>query len=438
MTAGLRDELSSRLSGMQEAFASALGVKGANDRVDALTRFCRDLLRSSSLCLIDGAVHYFDGRIYSPAPDVRTDLADLLVDRGASPLDVRRMGDMPLSVIGEKCLAPSDALAFRNCIYDLSAGRKRAFGPEWVCTDLLPYDYSPSARCPRFSAFLDEVLPDACEQAAMLEFFSLSLLDRKGVSVEKMALFIGEGANGKSVVFDVVRAVLGGRVSSLDPAQLADDKMTPYLNGARINLAPDVKRSSAFESALKALSSGQAVTGRRIFHDAEQVCAPPLAFAMNDLPAFRDPSNAFFRRLLVFPFDVTIPEERQDKTLAATIISSELPGVMNLLLKALSDLRARRFDFHPTEKMRSRLEAIRGLSREEDSPVRAFLAKRGLSPTPAFPGQEGRRISQSEIVSALKERLSPTAVTRELRSFGVEVHRGREERYYIVYPIQKK
>ena len=70
--------------------------------------------------------------------------------------------------------------------------------------------------------------------------------------------------------------------------------------------------------------------------------------------------------------------------------------------------------------------------------MRAFLARKGLSPVPAFPGQEGRRISQSEIVSALKERLSPTAVTRELRSFGVEVHRGREERYYIVYPIQKK
>ena len=80
----LSAELVSLISSRSESLSSACGVKGQNDRIDALTLFCRDLIRSSTLCLIDGEVHSFDGRVYVPVSrrDVVSVLGDVLTDRG--------------------------------------------------------------------------------------------------------------------------------------------------------------------------------------------------------------------------------------------------------------------------------------------------------------------------------------------------------------------
>ena len=100
----LTSELSSLLSSRGDALSSACAVKGVNDRVDALTLLCRDVLRSSSLCIIDGDIHFFGGRSYVPLPRtaVLASLGNVLVDMGVSPTDVRRMADMPFSVISER------------------------------------------------------------------------------------------------------------------------------------------------------------------------------------------------------------------------------------------------------------------------------------------------------------------------------------------------
>lgn len=439
MISALREEFSRLFD--RDAFASAAAVRGAQERVDSLTRFCRALLRVSSLCMVDGGMRYFDGCIYAPAPltEVRSTLGDLLIDEGASPSEVRKMGDMPFSVIGERVLVLSDAIAFTNCVFDLRVGVPRPFSREWVVTSQLPYPFDDKARCPRFWAFLSEVLPDGDERDALMEFFALAFVDRTKVSVEKMALLIGGGANGKSVIFEVMKAVFGeDNISTLDPQQLSEDKMTPYLKGKRLNFAPDVRRSAAFDSALKALASGQKVTGRRIFRDAEQVCAPPLAFALNEMPPLRDTTDGFFRRLLVFPFDVSIPEERQDRHLADTIIRDELPGIFNLLLLYRTSLSERGYEFRVSSGMRKALEEIRLSSPGGESPVRMYLKTRGLSPTPSYKGQMPVPVTQGEILLGLRGSVTPSAVTKELARYGVQARRTHAARVYLVYPIQKQ
>lgn len=49
-------------------------------------------------------------------------------------------------------------------------------------------------------------------------------------------------------------------------------------------------------------------------------------------------SNAYFRRFLIIPFDVIIPENEQDRGLAYKIIEKELPGVLNWVLEGLKRL----------------------------------------------------------------------------------------------------
>ena len=83
----LERELKSLLSGREEQLRAAIGVKGSNDRVDALALLCREVLRSSSLCMIGGSVYHFDGRTYASCSlrRVLEVLGNLLMDAGASP-----------------------------------------------------------------------------------------------------------------------------------------------------------------------------------------------------------------------------------------------------------------------------------------------------------------------------------------------------------------
>ena len=63
-----------------------------------------------------------------------------------------------------------------------------------------------------------------------------------------------------------------------------------------------------------------------------------LIFNCNELPKDVEHTNAYFRRFLIIPFDVTIPPQEQDKQLHTKIIESELSGVFNWVLDGLNRL----------------------------------------------------------------------------------------------------
>lgn len=435
----LKEELSALLDSRRTALSDALKVKGINDRVDSLTLFCRELLRSSSLCLVDGEVFHFTGRCYERVAkaELNAVLGNALIDLGVSPTDVRRMGDMPYSVIGERSFRQTDVLTFDNGTLDI---RTRAFSPGFsadrVSVEYLPYSYSPDADCPRWEAFLREVLPDGAVRLVLQEFFGMVFLDRSRLSVEKFAIFVGTGANGKSVVGEVIRRVLGPNgVSSLDTSQLRDPKMLPFV-GRRLNFVPDMARWKDFDSSLKALASGQEVTARRNYADPERIKCPPLAFALNDMPLIKDPTDAFFRRVLLFRFGVTIPREKQNRSLAHDIFASDAPGVLNWILEGRDRLLKRRGEFSPCPAMDAAIGALRTETEVSQNPASAYLESVGYQLRPAYPGQPPVLVSQNEIVSGLRNTVTRYAVTAELRSRGVDTFRSKEL-FYKVYPKSK-
>ena len=432
----LHKELSGLLSLRSEDVHSVCSSKSANDRVDGLTLLCRGVVRDSSLCYVGGVMRCYDGRCYRAVSlEVCVSvLGNILVDMGVSPTDVRRMGDMPFSVVIERTFPPSGLIAFRDGVLHLSFRRfYDGFSRERIVTEVLDYPYSPDASCGLWQRFLCEVMPDEASRMCLQEFFGMVYLDRDRLSVEKFALFVGAGANGKSVIFEVMKRVLGAdNVSTLDPVQLSDEKMLPYVAGKRLNFSPDLARSKDFGSALKALASGQDVTGRRIYGDPEKVKCPPLCFALNEMPRLRDVTPAFFRRVLLFSFDVRIPPERQDKGLVSKICASDLPGVFNWVLDGRDRLVAQGGEFTYSQKMSDDLEALKeGLFHASDCPVRAYLASRGLSVHPVRPGQVPVLISQEEILVAMGGLVTRTAITRELRDFGVESVRSKEMKYKV-------
>lgn len=94
------------------------------------------------------------------------------------------------------------------------------------------------------------------------------------------------------------------------------------------------------EAALfKQLASGEPVEARLPYGNPFTLKNyAKLIFNCNELPKDAELTEAFFRRFLIVPFDVTIPEHEQDKQLAKKIIENELSGVFNWVLDGLKRL----------------------------------------------------------------------------------------------------
>jgi putative DNA primase/helicase len=233
-----------------------------------------------------------------------------------------------------------------------------------------------------------------------------------------------------------MKSVIGKEyVSFLDPSQLMDAKNLIEVDGKRLNFAPDIRKGASFDSALKALSSGQEVTGWEMYKGGKVVKCPPLVFAMNELPRFRDVTSAFFRRILLFSFDVTIPDERQDKSLAARIVRDESAGVFRWMMEGLwrmqERLRQGKREFTYCEKMANNLEALKTRVRNEENPVLQYLDNAGWSVEPIYMGQEPEKVRANDLFAAMQGRISMNAIARELTSLHVRKVKTSGVMYYL-------
>ena len=431
----LKLELSELVSSFSEELDEITRNRASQQRIDDYTSLLRRLLVKSSLCYLDDELSFFDGRCYVPVSVKRvcSMIGNLLHDVGVGASDIRKIGDMPFLVLEERRHAiDANKVVFENCVLDVKSGNVLDFGTSIHTDYVRPFSYSEDARCPRWETFLNEVLPDVEEQMCLQEFFGMCYLDRDRWSVEKFALFVGTGSNGKSVIFDVIKSVIGkDRVSYLSPDQLTNEKQVVSVVGKRLNFAPDIRKGAAFDSALKALSSGQDVAGWRLYAGSTVVKCPPLVFALNEMPRFRDVTQGFFRRILLFSFDITIPEERQDRSLAAKIIENESGGVFRWMMEGLWRLQANRGEFTRCPKMITNLENLKKKVRDEENPVLSYLDSIGYSISEVWMGQEATKMSASAIFQGMGGRLSMNAIARELSSFNVKRERGTEVRYYL-------
>ena len=158
---------------------------------------------------------------------------------------------------------------------------------------------------------------------------------------EKALILYGTGANGKSVFFEIVNALLGpDNVSSYSLQSLTNDNgyFRAKLANKLVNYASEINGN--MEAALfKQMVSGEPVEARLPYGQPFILRQyAKLIFNCNELPKDVEHSNAYYRRFLIIPFDVTIPEHEQDKNLHIKIIEKELSGVFNWVLQGLSRL----------------------------------------------------------------------------------------------------
>jgi putative DNA primase/helicase len=99
----------------------------------------------------------------------------------------------------------------QNGTYQITPTKRelRAFDKKDFLTHQLPFEYEPEATAPLFKKYLDEVLPDADKQRIFAEYCGYIFIKPSVLKLEKMLILYGTGANGKSVFFEILNALLG-------------------------------------------------------------------------------------------------------------------------------------------------------------------------------------------------------------------------------------
>ncbi|TAN14110.1 MAG: DNA primase [Chitinophagaceae bacterium] len=207
----------------------------------------------------------------------------------------------------------------------------------------LPFKYDPDAKAPIFEKYLNKVLPDVERQRVLAEFLGYVFIRNgsKNLKEEKALILYGTGANGKSVFFEIVNALLGAEnFSSYSLQSLTNDNgyFRAKLANKLVNYATEIN-GNLEASIFKALASGEPVEARLPYGEPFTLTQyAKLIFNCNSLPQSVEHTEGFFRRFLIIPFDVTIPESEQDKDLHNKIIGNELAGVFNWVLAGLQRL----------------------------------------------------------------------------------------------------
>ncbi len=218
----------------------------------------------------------------------------------------------------------------------------RAFSEADFLTYQLPFICDEAASAPMFQKYLDRVLPDKTAQAVLSEYAGyLFIRHGSGLKFEKCLILHGSGANGKSVFFEVLTALLGRENVSTYPLSNLTDKSGYYraeIADKLLNYSSEISKEMDCD-IFKQLSSGEAFTARSPYGKPFEVRNyAKMIFNANELPKDTEQNNAFYRRFIIIPFNITIPPEEQDRELHQKIINNELAGVFNWVLDGLKRL----------------------------------------------------------------------------------------------------
>ena len=292
--------------------------------------------------------------------------------------------------LGTAYLEPKPPLANRvlinlqNGTFEISpkGTQLRPFDRSDFLTYQLPFEYNPQAKAPLFEAYLNKVLPDKERQKVLAEYLGFVFIKHGSnrLKEEKALILYGTGANGKSVFFEVVSALLGTENTSNYSLQSLTNENGYFrakLANKLVNYASEI--NGKLESAIfKQLVSGEPVEARLPYGEPFTLKQyAKLIFNCNELPKDVEHTNAYFRRFLIIPFDVTIPPQEQDKQLHTKIIEKELSGVFNWVLDGLNRLLEQK-RFTDCEAVKQAVEQYKSQS---DS-VKMFIDENNYQSTP--------------------------------------------------------
>ena len=215
-------------------------------------------------------------------------------------------------------------LGVANGVVDLRVGTLCEASRDEYVTKRSPVAYTPSAQAPRWERFIMEItaIPQAAEGWQERPELANYLKKALGYSLtgstgeHKMFVAVGEGSNGKSVLFDTLKQVMGDYCAPI----LADvlmatrfdadpERATPFLRrleGVRSAICSESKDGQSLNGTLVKRLTGDGYITARGLHEQAHTFKPShkIWLMTNHKPSLDHLDEAVRGRLHIIPFDM--------------------------------------------------------------------------------------------------------------------------------------
>lgn len=337
--------------GMVDIAKQKVGRKRTGCILDALC----NIVSMSPMGNINGAPHYYNGRYYEKMEwSEFNDLIRIVLDMCGVPKDeLSSLTDFQNAakdtLMNKRLKIDMGKFILKDGVYDIkSKVFDKGFSPDIVQTVAVDYGWEPREMPVQWITFLSEVLPEEKDRELLQMFLGATLMSRREAKLETMLVLYGTGANGKSVVFETVKGVLGNdNVTHFGVSEIMKDgdqkKNVAMMNGKRLNYCSEIRsyfRDDRYDDILKVIISGEPMTARPMYGENFTAYDIPLLMSNTNFSIYDSTLTAAMRRRMrQIRFGVKIEGFKQDKRLANRL-KKEYPAILRWMAIGLDKLRA--------------------------------------------------------------------------------------------------
>jgi putative DNA primase/helicase len=238
-------------------------------------------------------------------------IADALGPYATGPKISSMLKVIKSDVVTSKLFNVAPVINFINGTLELSPEIKfREHRETDCCTYCLDYPYDPSARSDEWLTFLDTVTNHDDKKICLLQELSGYVLfpDNR---LQKCAVLIGSGANGKSVFLNVLTRIFGSaNVSNVEMSSLSQDFQVIQLMNSMLNISAETRTNVAgAESKFKQITAGDEISA--CYKGKDYITFRPRAkmfLACNEYVKSSDTTEGWTRRFCFVDFPMHFVE----------------------------------------------------------------------------------------------------------------------------------
>lgn len=270
-----------------------------------------------------------------------------------------------------------------NCLngtIDLRTGELREHKRENLITKVAPVEYIPmlgKMEGKPWDDFLERMIPDPEVRAFLQRAVGYTLTGNTGEEV--LFLIHGPAAAGKSTFAEAIKGALGDYSATADFETFLRRRYAggprndiARLEGARYVASIEVEEGGRLaEGLVKMLTGGDTVTVR-FLHKEHFEFRPPfkLWLVSNRKPEVKEGGDsALWRRILLIPFTVSLPEPERDPHVKAELRDPEIGGRAVLAWAVKGCLAWQKDGLKPPRAVQAATQAYR----QEMDPLEGFL-----------------------------------------------------------------
>jgi P4 family phage/plasmid primase-like protien len=241
-----------------------------------------------------------------------------------------------------------NVINMKNGFYDIKSNKLMPHTPAYLSMNQIPVVYDPLAKPRLFGKFLSEILYPS-EVRTIVELMAYTFY--RDNPFEIITILLGDGSNGKGIVFGILTALHGAEnVSNVSLKSITNRPFALHdLVGKNCNLDVELSAGKIEDTAvLKKITGRQLVRVEQKNQKAfDARIYAKIWLSANKIPYTSDQTDAWYRRnfIVSFPtkFDVKEDDEKGVRKLDHFLIDKltaqeELSGIFNILMNALRNI----------------------------------------------------------------------------------------------------